>query len=98
MKVLLDTNAFIWWDSEPQQLSNEIVEFLLQPDTVKFVSVVSLWEIQIKSQLGKLTLNQPLEKIYHSQSQNGVIIKPTSSVDGVSSFIAIKSFRAIPAI
>ncbi|MBC6476270.1 MAG: type II toxin-antitoxin system VapC family toxin [Hormoscilla sp. GM102CHS1] len=72
MKVLLDTNAFIWWDSQPQQLSNEIVEFLLQPDTVKFVSVVSLWEIQIKSQLGKLTLNQPLEKIYNSQSQNGI--------------------------
>ena len=33
---------------------------------------VSLWEIPIKSQLGKLTLNQPLDKIYHSQSQNGI--------------------------
>ncbi len=59
MKVLLDTHAFIWWDSQPEYFSREIVEFLLQPDTVKVVSVVSLWEIQIKSQLGKLTLNQP---------------------------------------
>lgn len=73
MKVLLDTHAFIWWDSQPEHLSKEIVEFLLQPDTVKVVSVVSLWEIQIKSQLGKLTLNQPLEKIYYSQSQNGIL-------------------------
>lgn len=72
MKVLLDTNAFIWWDSQPQQLSNEIVESLLQPDTVKVVSVVSLWEIHSLSQLGKLTLNQPLEKIYQSQSKNGI--------------------------
>jgi PIN domain nuclease of toxin-antitoxin system len=72
MKVLLDTHGFIWWDSQPEQLSKEIVEFLLQPDTVRFVSVVSLWEMQIKSQLGKLTLNQPLEKIYQSQSQNGI--------------------------
>ena len=40
MKVLLDTHAFIWWDSQPEQLSKEIVEFLLQPDTVKVVSVV----------------------------------------------------------
>ncbi|MBC6474736.1 MAG: hypothetical protein GDA48_19620 [Hormoscilla sp. GM102CHS1] len=39
---------------------------------MKVISVVSLWEIQIKSQLGKLTLNQPLEKIYQSQSQNGI--------------------------
>lgn len=72
MNVLLDTHTFIWWDSQPEQLSTEIVEFLLQPDTVRFVSVVSLWEIQIKSQLGKLTLNQPLEQIYQSQSQNGI--------------------------
>ncbi len=33
MKVLLDTHAFIWWDSQPEQLSKEIVEFLLQPQT-----------------------------------------------------------------
>ena len=72
MNVLLDTHTFIWWDSQAEQLSTEIVEFLLQPDTVKFVSVVSLWEIQIKSQLGKLSLNQPLEKIYRSQSENGI--------------------------
>lgn len=36
------------------------------------MSVVSLWEIQIKSQLGKLTLNQPLENIYKSQIKNGI--------------------------
>ncbi|MCT7965987.1 type II toxin-antitoxin system VapC family toxin [Laspinema sp. D1] len=70
MKVLLDTHTFIWWDSQPEQLSSDMVEFLTKPDTEKFVSVISLWEIQIKSQLGKLTLNQPLENIYQSQSQN----------------------------
>ncbi|MCT7973348.1 type II toxin-antitoxin system VapC family toxin [Laspinema olomoucense] len=70
MKVLLDTHTFIWWDSQPEQLSSDIVEFLTKPETEKFVSVISLWEIQIKSQLGKLTLNQPLENIYQSQSQN----------------------------
>ncbi|MGB3191443.1 MAG: type II toxin-antitoxin system VapC family toxin [Limnoraphis sp.] len=72
MKILLDTHAFIWWDSEPEQLSSESLALLLQPDTVRVVSVVSLWEIQIKSQLGKLTLSQPLEEIYKSQTQNGI--------------------------
>lgn len=70
MKLLLDTHAFIWWDSQPEQLSPDMVEFLTKPDTEKIVSVISLWEIQIKSQLGKLTLNQSLENIYESQSQN----------------------------
>ncbi|MCT7977264.1 type II toxin-antitoxin system VapC family toxin [Laspinema olomoucense] len=51
MKVLLDTYTFIWWDSQPEQLSSDMVEFLTKPDTDKLVSVISLWEIQIKSQL-----------------------------------------------
>ena len=72
MKVLLDTHAFIWWDSEPNKLSEQTLELLFQPKTIRFVSVVSLWEIQIKHQLGKLALNQPLEEIYQSQGQNGI--------------------------
>jgi PIN domain nuclease of toxin-antitoxin system len=47
MKILLDTHTFIWWNSEPTQFSPESLAVLLQPDTVRVVSVVSLWEIQI---------------------------------------------------
>lgn len=72
MKVLLDTHAFIWWDSQSDKLSEATLELLLKPETIRFVSVVSLWEIQIKYQLGKLTLNQPLEKIFQNQCHNGI--------------------------
>ncbi len=48
MKILLDTHAFIGWDSEPERLSVDVLALWLQPDTVRVVSVVSLWEIQIK--------------------------------------------------
>ena len=33
MKILLDTHAFIWWESEPTQFSPESLAVLLQPDT-----------------------------------------------------------------
>ncbi|MBC6432321.1 type II toxin-antitoxin system VapC family toxin [Nostoc sp. HG1] len=72
MKVLLDTHIFIWWDSEPDKLSPNILSLLQRTDTKLYVSVVSLWEIQIKSQLGKLTLSQSLEDIYDSQNKNGI--------------------------
>ncbi|MBN3925542.1 type II toxin-antitoxin system VapC family toxin [Nostoc sp. NMS4] len=72
MKVLLDTHIFIWWDSEPEKLSPNILSLLQRTDTKLYVSVVSLWEIQIKSQLGKLTLSQSLEDIYYSQNKNGI--------------------------
>ncbi|MEH2193251.1 MAG: type II toxin-antitoxin system VapC family toxin [Nostoc sp.] len=72
MKVLLDTHIFIWWDSEPEKLSPNILSLLQRTDTKLYVSVVSLWEIQIKSQVGKLTLSQSLEDIYDSQDKNGI--------------------------
>lgn len=39
-----------------------------QADTQLLVSLVSLWEIQIKTQLGKLTLQTPLAEIIAHQS------------------------------
>lgn len=76
MKVLLDTHIFIWWDSEPEKLSPNILGLLQQTDTTRYVSLVSLWEIQIKNQLGKLELSQSLADIYNSQSKNGISFLP----------------------
>lgn len=76
MRVLLDTHIFIWWDSEPEKLAPNIFSLLQQIDTIRYVSVVSLWEIQIKNQLGKLELNRSLESIYSSQSKNGISFLP----------------------
>ncbi len=72
MKLLLDTHTFIWWDSDPSKLSKKALELLLNQENIRLVSVVTLWEIQIKTQLGKLTLNQPLAKIINNQRKNGI--------------------------
>ncbi len=46
-------------------------------DTVVLLSVTSLWEMQIKSQLGKLSLRVPLiELVSQQQATNGVIVLP----------------------
>ena len=56
MKLLLDTHAFIWWDSEPARLSARALAMCQDRDNELLVSVASAWEMQIKQQLGKLTL------------------------------------------
>jgi PIN domain nuclease of toxin-antitoxin system len=66
MKLLLDTHTFIFWDSQPSKLSQRALELLTNKDNLRLLSVVSLWEIQIKQQLGKLTLNKTLEDIIAS--------------------------------
>jgi len=77
MKLLLDTHAFIWWSSEPEKLSADVLAHLDDEDNELMLSVASVWEIQIKSQLGKLNLNVPLGELIESQRQaNGMQILP----------------------
>ena len=61
MKLLLDTHTFIWWSSEPQKLSAAVLTQLQARNNIILLSVASIWEIQIKHSLGKLTLQEPLE-------------------------------------
>jgi PIN domain nuclease of toxin-antitoxin system len=74
MKLLLDTHAFIWWDSDPQRLSAAAKAALCDPENVVQLSVVSVWEIAIKVQLGKLSLRLPLGDIVAGQKANGLQI------------------------
>ena len=67
MRYLLDTHAFIWWDSEPEKLSSQVLSICQESNTQLFLSMASLWEMQIKIQLGKLKLHQTLEQIIQSQ-------------------------------
>jgi len=67
MKLLLDTHTFIWWDSNPNNLSTTAMELLTNPNNLKILSVASIWKMQIKLSLGKLKLTFPLNKIIKSQ-------------------------------
>ena len=61
MRLLLDTHVLIWWLEGNDRLSAEAATALRVTPTV-FVSVVSAWEIAIKSSLGKLRLPGPVEE------------------------------------
>lgn len=77
MKLLLDTHTFIWWDREPDLIPSETLALMQQSDSQLFVSLASLWEIQIKTQIGKLALQTPLaEMIAQQQTENGVVLLP----------------------
>ena len=67
MKLLLDTHTFIWWDSSPNNLSSTAMELLINPHNLKIVSIATMWEMQIKSSLGKLELKLPLDEIIKAQ-------------------------------
>lgn len=76
MKILLDTHSFIWMDNEPDKLSQRARELCKDSDNILFLSVASIWELQIKSQLGKMTLKMPLPELIQQQQENGIEILP----------------------
>lgn len=55
MRLLLDTHVAIWWLSGNRRLSAPTRSAIVSAD-VAFLSVVSLWEILIKQDRGRLDL------------------------------------------
>ncbi len=92
MRLLLDTHVFIWWDSEPGKLSPQALGLCQDPSNELILSVVSLWEIQIKSQMNKVRLRLPLSDLVQGQQEtNGMTILPLTAfhvygLDGLPSY------------
>ena len=78
MRLLLDTHTFIWWDSDPTQLSATASAALRDPANTVLLSVVSVWEILIKAQLGRLSVRLPLPHIVAQQQANGLQVLPVT--------------------
>ncbi|MEZ4860448.1 MAG: type II toxin-antitoxin system VapC family toxin [Caldilineaceae bacterium] len=69
MKLLLDTHTFIWWDTEPQKLSTRALMLCRDPQNQLVLSVISVWEMVIKIQLGKLRFAKPLPEMIAEQQR-----------------------------
>ena len=79
MNLLLDTHAFIWWDSDKAQLSSRALSAFFDLRNQLFLSIVSVWEMQIKAQLGKLTLRLPLGELVAGHRRKGLLIASMES-------------------
>lgn len=61
-RVLLDTHAFLWYVFRDRRLSARARRTISRTSTTKMLSIASLWEIVIKTQLGKLALGMGIEE------------------------------------
>ena len=59
MRVLLDTHMFLWAIGEPDRLSSGVQEMIKDERNEVLLSIVSAWEIAVKSSLGKLDVPRP---------------------------------------
>ena len=77
MRVLLDTHVLLALvEGRTERFSPEIQRILADPTIEFHVSVASLWEIAIKSRLGKLQLTPPLESLPQLITGLGIDLVP----------------------
>ena len=82
MKLLLDTHAFIWWDSDDARLSAKALAACHSAEHSLHLSLATVWEMQIKMQLGKLKMRLPLAEVLRDQRQrNGLVLETVALED-----------------
>ena len=69
MRLLLDTHTLLWWHEAHPNLSRAAIEALGDPANTIYISVVNIWEAQIKADLGKLVVRDSLRDLVDRQHQ-----------------------------
>ncbi len=78
MKILLDSHAFVWWDTGSHEIGPGGRDAIRDPDNQIFVSSASIWEIAIKRRVGKIHFDRSLPGAVKA---NGFLELPISGAD-----------------
>jgi PIN domain nuclease of toxin-antitoxin system len=84
MKLLLDTQVLLWAAGEPKRLSAEARKLLLDPQHELLFSAASLWEIAIKTTLGREDFQVEPRLLRRGLLDNGYVEVPITSQHAVS--------------
>jgi PIN domain nuclease of toxin-antitoxin system len=78
VKLLLDTHSFIWWRTSPDRLTPRVKTALENDEIEVYLSVASIWEMQIKIQLNKLKFTVSLQTFVEEEQKNGLAFLPVN--------------------
>ena len=96
MKILLDTHHLLWSLFESHKIYKKEREIILNPSSIIFVSLISLWEINLKYSLGKLEMIDCFpEEIPYYIDKSGFKILPLK-IEEVSSFYKLPKLHKDP--
>ena len=79
MQYLLDTHAFLWLATDDSQLSPAVHAIFVDSNQECFLSAASVWEMAIKSSLGKLTIATNLAHLVRGGLERGLRLLDVSA-------------------
>ena len=71
MRLLLDTHTLIWHFDDNASLSPSVKRSINDPENELFISVASVWELSLKTSLGKLRIEIPIHDLITGYIQTG---------------------------
>ena len=98
--IVLDTHVWLWWLHDPARLS-PTAEKLIQQEQVSgslVLSAISVWEVAVKVQSGKLIIPMDINRWYElARSYPATVIEPLKPVDAIASTQLPGNFHKDPA-
>ena len=86
--IVLDTHVWLWWLHDPAKLS-PAAEKLIQQEQASgalILSAISVWEVAVKVQSGKLAIPLDIHRWYElARSYPATVIEPLSPLDAIAS-------------
>jgi PIN domain nuclease of toxin-antitoxin system len=98
--IMLDTHVWLWWLHDPDRLSQDAGKLIQQEQESGsiIVSAISVWEVAVKVQSGKLAIPMDINRWYElARSYPATVIEPLSPVDAIASTQLPGSFHKDPA-
>jgi PIN domain nuclease of toxin-antitoxin system len=95
VKLLLDTHLLLWMAGEPSKLSKKARSLVLDGDNDLFFSAASIWEITLKSQLGRTDFDVDANLLRRGLADNGYLELPIN-VEHALAVLVLPPFHKDP--
>ena len=98
--IILDTQAWLWWLHAPNRLSRRAVSAIQKAERGKGIRVssISVWEIAVKTEVGKLELPLEINEWFEkARSYPNLVVEPLSPLDAIASTQLPGRFHKDPA-
>jgi PIN domain nuclease of toxin-antitoxin system len=76
-RLLLDTHIWLWAATEPHKLTSEVHKLLNSPETDRFLSPISLWELTVLVEKKRFALKEDFV-VWVQRSISDLNLKETS--------------------
>ncbi|MBS9389972.1 hypothetical protein BMF77_00929 [Dolichospermum sp. UHCC 0315A] len=96
MKLLLDTHIFLWFITGDQRLPTYLQNSIRDLNNDVYLSCVSVWEVTVKYQLGKLPLPESPEIYLPKQRQKHLINTLTLDEESVAQLLNLPLLHRDP--